>query len=295
MIVKELDVAPNGGGIRVRAGRQAEEQMAFYLRRAFGGKKDVYVFNGLRLQKEDGDTAQIDHLVMHRLGLVLVESKSVYGRVRVNERGEWTRTYRGQDKGMASPIEQAKRQAAFLVGFLDDHAPEIGDKTLGLMQSYFGCLSTDVVVAVSDSGIIEQPAGHTFPEVCKADQASARIEEVFARQKRDAGFSLGALRSKRGRTLSGAEMANLVTFLPARHQPAWAVSVDEDEEELAPVTEATSEAGAVVEEHCATCGRVLTPKVVEYCREQAEVFGGKLYCFDDQKAVRAAARKRTKV
>lgn len=89
MIVKERNPAEHRATDRLsKAGAKAEEQMAFYLRRALQERDDVLVFNDLRLVDATGDAAQIDHLVMHRRGFVLVESKSVTTEIRVNEREE---------------------------------------------------------------------------------------------------------------------------------------------------------------------------------------------------------------
>src|SRR5574340_855439 len=71
-----------------QAGTAAEEQMAFYLRRAFADAPDVFVINDLRLVEAD-DCAQIDHLVLHAFGMFIIESKSISGEVEVNEHGEW--------------------------------------------------------------------------------------------------------------------------------------------------------------------------------------------------------------
>jgi hypothetical protein len=86
MIAKELDPFASDDAL-ARAGRAAEEQLAFYLRRAFAKDQDFIVFNGLRLG-HNGDFAQIDHLVAHPYGVIVIESKSVTTEVRVNEHGE---------------------------------------------------------------------------------------------------------------------------------------------------------------------------------------------------------------
>ncbi len=109
MIVKELDAPAAQDDAMVRAGRAAEEQLAFYLRRAFADNVTTRVLNGLRVAHAD-EIAQIDHLVLHPYGLVAVESKSVTTTVRVNARGEWTRWYNGGPRGMPSPVLQAQRQ-----------------------------------------------------------------------------------------------------------------------------------------------------------------------------------------
>ncbi len=305
MIVKEIDPYVAGGGDTfTRAGRRAEEQMAFYLRRAFGEKKDRFVFNDLRLvRRVNGveDVGQIDHLVMHRAGLVIIESKAVHDRVRVNERGEWSRTFGGQHRGMPSPIEQAKRQATFLIKFLDDHASEIAGKLLGLVQAHFGLLSVDVIVAVSDSGIIDRPRSLPLPEVCKADQVAAKVEELFAQQRRETGIlaSITSVAARRGRDLSRSEMENLITFLPVQHRPAKAASeklpepaiqivASAQEPSLPPVAPAVINNGddrppAASDEACAVCGVALSPKVAQYCRDNEKRFQGRLLCFPHQR------------
>lgn len=73
-------------------GYNAEKQMAFYLKRAFQESNDIFVINDLRLVMND-DVAQIDHLIMHRFGFILIESKSVTSKISVNEHGEWIRHY----------------------------------------------------------------------------------------------------------------------------------------------------------------------------------------------------------
>lgn len=37
---------------------------------------------------------------------------------------------------------------------------------------------------------------------------------------------------------------------------------------------------------CATCGKAISPKVVDYCLDHAARFGGQVYCYEHQKAAR---------
>jgi hypothetical protein len=121
MIVKELDPFASEDKF-ARAGRVAEERMAFYLRRYFGERPDVHVLNGVRLEA-DGDAAQVDHLVIHPQGMVIVESKSVHGKVQIKDDGQWIRWYGdNKSKGIASPITQAKLQAGFFRSYLNKAA-----------------------------------------------------------------------------------------------------------------------------------------------------------------------------
>ena len=138
--------------------------------------RDVRVFHGLRLEHA-GDAAQIDHLVLHRWGMILIESKSVTTRVRVNAQGEWMRWHDGRWHGMPSPTLQVERQAAFLRARLREHAEELLGKVLGL-QVRFGNMPLDTFVAISDQGIIERPKG-ALPQVCKADQIAGQITTLL--------------------------------------------------------------------------------------------------------------------
>ena len=79
MIVKErLAHEHDDTGPIAIAGARAEAQMAHYLKRAFGDDPLVRVFHDLRLpDAAGGDAAQIDHLVLYRGGLVLIESNEI--------------------------------------------------------------------------------------------------------------------------------------------------------------------------------------------------------------------------
>ena len=88
--LKYRDAHPGTKNRRRMAGQEAEEQMAHYLDRDFEKSDDVALLHGLRLVDEtrtdvDGGpvVAQMDHLVLHRFGAFIVESKSLKGLVRV--------------------------------------------------------------------------------------------------------------------------------------------------------------------------------------------------------------------
>lgn len=135
MIVKELDTLPPNAHKLVQVGRRAENQMAFYLRRAFGENPKVQVINGLRLERQ-GEVAQIDHLVISTHGFILIESKSVTSQIQVNAQGEWARQVNSAWQGMPSPLLQAERQAALLRALLNDHVDDFFPKRLGLQLSF---------------------------------------------------------------------------------------------------------------------------------------------------------------
>lgn len=216
MIVKAHTPLPTHDRLR-RAGDAAERQMAFYLRRAFGEDPQVHVFNHLRLE-HGGEAAQLDHLVFHRAGLIVVESKSVTGTVSINDRQEWTRQWNGRWSGMPSPVLQARRQAELLRALLQAHKAELRGKVFfGLKQGGFGNFIIDVVVAISDRGVIDHPG--ELPEIRKADQVPDLIKAQMARHRRAVSLlSLETRKGEAGFTLSPEEFARVSVFLQRQHR-----------------------------------------------------------------------------
>jgi hypothetical protein len=164
MVLKELEPFSGHDKFQV-AGRKAEEQMAHYLRRFFAGSIDIDVLNYLRIDL-GGEVAQMDHLILHPYGLLIVESKSVAGSVQIKEDGQWMRWFNKQPQGMRSPVTQAQMQVMLL--------KELLVKTVK-QKGFFEQVRMDVLVAISDSGTIQWPATGALPEVCKADQVPAKI------------------------------------------------------------------------------------------------------------------------
>ena len=179
MVIKE-NTQPEPAGKLEKAGWLAEQNMAFYLKRAFGERDDVWVFNDLRLVR-NGEVAQIDHLVLHRYGLVLVESKSACCQLEVNKQLEFTRVYGRKRFGVASPIRQVERQRFLLQSLLNDHKDRLRGKTIVGEQHDFPDRRFRVLVAISDSGDIRRK-GCEPPELMKADQVSEVISGWVAEQ-----------------------------------------------------------------------------------------------------------------
>jgi len=165
MIYKELDPFASDDKY-ARSGRAAEEQMAFYLKRFFANDPNVFVLNGIRLER-DGDAAQIDHLVIHAHGVAIIESKSVHGKIQIKDDGQWIRWFNGnQSKGMASPITQARLQEKFFREEL---------RSASSNPAVFEKLPFEIYVAISNDGVILWPTSGAVAGVCKADQVPDRI------------------------------------------------------------------------------------------------------------------------
>ena len=198
MIFKELDPFQSDDKF-AKAGRAAEEQMAFYFKRFFGDDPDILVINGIRLEA-NGDAAQVDHLIIHSHGLAVVESKSVHGKVQIKEDGQWIRWYANQSRGMASPITQARLQEKFFRSVLGRAAKN---------EDLFARLPIDLFVAISDQGVILWPPSGPVPGVCKADQIPDKIVESH-QSKMKAGGHL---------VLSPVNREKIAAFLVANNKP----------------------------------------------------------------------------
>ncbi|GGR78671.1 nuclease-related domain-containing protein [Deinococcus sedimenti] len=208
MIVKDLEPQQHTDPLR-RAGYDAERQMAHYLKRAFAEDPRKFVFHNLRLERR-GEVAQLDHLILHRFGLLIVESKSVAGQVSVNEHGEWTRWWNRKGRGMPSPVLQARRQLDLLLALLDDHTTDLMDRSmLGLKQRTLTGVRRDVLVAISDGGRITRKS--EVPELVKADQVPDRVKAIIGAEQEKTFGSFG---------LTDAEMTRIQAFLRNRHVPA---------------------------------------------------------------------------
>lgn len=154
MILKDKTLQ-NAVSPTAKAGQKQEQDVAFFLRRAFKDHKQVYVINDFKFTHND-ETAQIDHLIVYAYGFVLIESKSIKGEVKVNDLGEWTRSLNSKWAGMASPIKQVELQQRLLREMLHANRENILGKLLGIKQQSFGMRCWNNVCAVSSNSVIDR-------------------------------------------------------------------------------------------------------------------------------------------
>jgi len=219
MIAKEADPISSRSR-RVQAGAKAEHDTAFFLRRAFGDHRpDVLVFNDLRFEHA-GEVAQIDHLVIHRHGMFVIETKHVGGTLEITRGGQFVRGYeRGRELGMGSPVEQAKTQARLLRQLLIAHKEELRARWFfGLLQGGFKNCPIEPFVAVSTNAVIR---GEEYAkEVRKADQIPGMIEDRVAAHRNSGRLLNTDISSDDGLyRFSDEELAQLHRFLLDRHTP----------------------------------------------------------------------------
>ena len=215
---------------RRQAGHDAEAQLAFYLKRTFEHEPNIHVLNVIRLETRD-DAAQLDHLVIHPYGMIVIESKSVTGEVRINARGEWSRSYRGRYQGMPSAKLQADRQVLFLHRYLDAHAKQLRGR-----GTTFAGMPVDVLVAVSDDALIHRPKNVELDYLVKAEQVPDRVRWLVAERKPKRGF-LGL--GKDGFAFADGELSGVTAFLCHRHAPLTFDAAATRAEPVIPVTPPT--------------------------------------------------------
>ena len=180
-----------------KAGYDAERKVAYYLKMAFGDNPNLLILNDLRVEFEDGITAQMDHLLIHQHGIIIIESKSVAGKLQVQDDGQWVRWYpqgAGKDRsiGMPNPIKQARLQGQTLKRALLTSASN--ENTRRALEVF----PTDVLVTFSTSngGIFLAKDKQLYPEVCPADAVDDYVNKIVAESAKNAkaqDFSLSEI------------------------------------------------------------------------------------------------------
>ena len=142
MIVKPYESIATVSGVRQQASSAAERQMAHYLHRAVKNDPGAQVLNDLGLedterpeQDETIGVCQIDHLVIHRWGMFIIEASPSRERYRSGPTAPAATSgpgFRRQGSRYASPIRQAERQAQFLRAILQRHQELVGRVPLGM-------------------------------------------------------------------------------------------------------------------------------------------------------------------
>lgn len=245
MIVKQYESKPASGDPRRDAGHLAEKQMAHYLHRAFAQDPELFVLNDIRIVDPgqqgfvEEDACQIDHLVLHRWGIFIIESKSCTGIVRIRDDGsggdEWEFPAGRGSEGRGSPLKQAHRQADYLRTFVQSHREDI----LGKVKTGFRMLAkviagTDqrgvtkmpmqAIVAISEKGRLDRSSWKPRTEphadyVCKADLVVDKIKAEFTRHKKvngpipkvDGDYGMWSMKPE--------EAEAMASFLAKHHTP----------------------------------------------------------------------------
>lgn len=113
LIVQDLKTLENG--------YQAEKDNAYYLDFAFGDGERNILLHDIRIEHK-GMVAQFDHILITRIGIILLESKSFTGSLTINNDNSMTVTYgKSVVKTFPNPIEQNNRHMKVLNEFIKDN------------------------------------------------------------------------------------------------------------------------------------------------------------------------------
>lgn len=179
MILKDKTLQ-NAISPTAKAGQKQEQDVAFFLRRAYKDHKQVFVINDFKFTFND-ETAQIDHLIVYPYGFVLIESKSIKGEVKVNGLGEWTRSLNNNWSGMTSPIKQLELQQKLLREMLHENRDTILGKLFGIKQQSFGMRCWDNVCAVSSNSVIDRESmpNNVSKQLVKTEFLVDKLNEIM--------------------------------------------------------------------------------------------------------------------
>src|SRR5919204_6753625 len=240
-LLKRSDVPPDARrriqqeARTLAAGAKAEDDAAYQIEFYCGSNPNIMTLHDLRLEHNDR-VAQIDHLILNRLLEIYVcESKSFAQGVSINERGEWSTTYRSSSHGIASPIEQNLRHAAVLRDVLRS-----GKVTLPKRLGVTLMPEIRTLVVVSARARIQRPrrAIPGLDSVIKVDQVISTIDRAID-EKLSRAFehgNVGALLAV-GKVVSRETLERIARELAALHRPVsfdWAAKFGSGAREAQP-------------------------------------------------------------
>ncbi|MBL8338656.1 MAG: NERD domain-containing protein [Rhodoferax sp.] len=163
MILKELD--PFRGSEADVAARLQADRMAYFLRRHYRRNSEVDVLNDLRIPSGDA-LADLDHLLLHPFGFVLVAREPLSGAIRIDGEGRWQRWQKGVLVDAGSPITRAYVQLLMMKSTLDQRQQPRSD---------LDRLELDVLVVVPDEVPIQWPPTGVMVEVCRREEVADRV------------------------------------------------------------------------------------------------------------------------
>jgi hypothetical protein len=215
LIIKNKEVTTSID-VRQLAGNKQEQDVAFFLRRAFKDHEKVFVFNDLRIE-HNNEVAQIDHLVLYVYGFILIESKSITGEVKINTDEEWSRSYNGKWAGMRSPIKQVELQQKLLRELLHENRKIMLDKIIfGKLQTTFGGRCWNQFCAISSNAIThrEHMPKSVSDKLVKSEFLIDKLNKIIPGTIKSSLFKFSSQP-----WFVDDELKNICDFLMGQHKP----------------------------------------------------------------------------
>lgn len=265
----------------LRTGIQGEKDAAYYINAEYGDSKNYAVLHDLRIEL-DGETAQIDHVLLGHHFAFLLETKNFNGNISINEYGEFTVEYpRSKPRGIPSPLEQSHRHERIFSKLLD-HLNIRNTATDEKIKVYH-------VVLFSPKSIIKRPDNQKFDtsNIIKADalrlwRDNFKSDEILRAKTLLPFIAKAILKPKNWISEPGPEIIEeYAQKLAAHHVPAPALTLPdfmciETTEKTAP--EQTAQM------LCDTCKQPISKAEARFCSIHKTRFNGKHYCREHQQA-----------
>ena len=157
--------------------------MEHYLMQSLTASKDAHLLSDLKLSFQ-GEHCQIDHLVMHQHGMIIIETKSLSGQIFVNGKGDCYRITRsGWKMRLKSPIKQARRQRGILLQLLDYNHESLGlSRRLDQIPAQDLDKRFKLIGAVPNSTVIKA-VDCTDTSIFRFSEAASEVEQILAQKE----------------------------------------------------------------------------------------------------------------
>lgn len=272
---------------RMRAGAAGEREAAYEIEFDLGANPNHMTIHDLRLEV-DGRVAQIDHLILTRLlDVWVLESKHFSEGVAVDEFGEWTGFFNRRPYGIGSPIEQNRKHVAVLQDAFAKGLVELPRRLGFTLKPVVRSL-----VLVSKDARITRPKTKAARARVEGLDSVIKVDQLVAYLDKD--WNAKGIANLR-RLLSRSEVERLARDLVALHRPAsvdWAARFGlATTASPIPTPVRHTSTGAMIQSAptgCESCGRNVSDAVMQYCRDQAQRFAGRVLCFTCQRRARRA-------
>ncbi|MDM8540743.1 nuclease-related domain-containing protein [Desulfococcaceae bacterium HSG9] len=254
----------------VKAGASGEDDAAYFINFYYGNSKNWVIIHDLRIVHE-GNTAQIDHLLINRLyDFYILESKSYKNGIKITENGEFEALYKNKYYGIPSPVEQNKRHIHLLDKFLRQN--DILPKRIGITikPKYFN------YILISPRSIIKRPNSKKFDtkNIIKADTIQTEIK------KNADNIPISEI----GSIVKLSAFSTIETMakkIVSNHKPItinWRAKFGVKYQ-----THNDAQKNNTAKSFCAKCKADVSEKVAKFCWDNKTKFKGRVYCFSCQK------------
>ncbi len=304
-VQKELDF--------FKRGIYGEKNAAYYIDFHFKDQPDWAIIHDLRL-KLNGRVAQIDHLLINSdFEFYLLETKSFAYGIKITETGEFLMWLGNRYVGIPSPLAQSDRHLVVLQDLLNSKKL-LPKKLFSTVKPKFRSY-----VLIAPKSRVMRPPQDKFDtsQVIKADL----LYQILSGGTKN-GFPI------KKHTISSKALEQFAQQIVRYHHPKikeylTLFGISKEQWRLAyqkKVTEAKREVQTpspkpvpVINQastnsdtrdsisaqsqprnrsfHCNKCGKPVTKGIVRYCLQHQELFNGKVYCIECQKAITGKAQQ----